>query len=83
MLQFRHMVCVLIFEGGLTVMNRDITVEVFHSFEEENRAEATRRSRTSIEQRLHEFATLQERRWGTDWGSRPIEKVVSYEKTDW
>jgi hypothetical protein len=62
--QLHHIVCVLIFEGALTAMNRDFTVEAFQSFEEVNRAEATRRSKTSQKQRLHEFATLQERRWG-------------------
>ncbi len=64
-------------------MNRNLKVEIFHSFEEENEAENRRRSQMSIEDRLKEFAILQERRWGSDWATKPIEKVVSYEKTDW
>ncbi|MCK5133110.1 MAG: hypothetical protein KAR40_13265 [Candidatus Sabulitectum sp.] len=69
--------------GTVYLMNRNLKVEIFHSFEEENEAENRRRSQMSIEDRLKEFAILQERRWGSDWATKPIEKVVSYEKTDW
>lgn len=63
-------------------MNRNLKVEIFYSFKEENEAENKRRSQMTIEDRLKEFAILQERRWGVDWATKPIEKVVSYEIAD-
>ncbi len=64
-------------------MKRNLKVEIFYSFEEENKAEKKRRSRLTLEERLREFAFLQERRWGTDWTTEPIKKIVSFEKTEW
>ncbi|MCD4709014.1 MAG: hypothetical protein K8S62_14890 [Candidatus Sabulitectum sp.] len=64
-------------------MKRNLKVEIFYSFDEENEAERKRRSQMTLEERLKKFEALQERRWGSDWATRPIEKVVSYEKTDW
>ena len=64
-------------------MDQDLKVEIFHSFKEENETENNRRSQMTTEDRLREFAILQERRWGSDWATKPIEKVVSYGVTDW
>lgn len=62
-------------------MDRNLKVEIFHSFKEKNEAENRRRSQMTTEDRLREFAILQERRWGPDWATKPIEKVVSYEES--
>ncbi len=63
--------------------SRDTRVEVFASFEEENDAEHRRLAAMSSEERSREFAAIQERMWGPDWTTKPIEKVVSWEKTNW
>ncbi len=55
-------------------------VKIFSSFREENEKEYRRRRQMGPEQRIREFAILQERRWGKNWRSKPIEKVVSFEK---
>ncbi len=60
--------------------HENVEVSVFSSFEEENAQEYKRRREMTVEERMREFAVLQERRWGADWRSKPIEKVVSYEK---
>jgi hypothetical protein len=58
------------------------TVKIFSSFEEENEAEYERRRNMTLKQRMQEFSVLQERRWGKDWHSKPIKKIVSYEKIE-
>jgi hypothetical protein len=58
------------------------TVKIFSSFEEENEAEYKRRRNMTLKQRMQEFSVLQERRWGKNWRSKPIEKVVSNEKIE-
>jgi hypothetical protein len=58
-------------------------VEVFHSFEEENTAEHRRLAAMSPEERCHEMAILQERVWGSEWTSKPIQRVVQYEDLGW
>ncbi|KAA3606293.1 MAG: hypothetical protein DWQ06_02280 [Calditrichaeota bacterium] len=62
---------------------RNLTVKVFSSFEEENRAEHRRLANLTPEERLKEFAILQERVWGEKWTKSKIKKVVRIEKTDW
>ena len=58
-------------------------VEVFHSFEEENTAELRRLAAMSPEERCHEMAILQERVWGPEWTSKPMQRVVQYENLSW
>lgn len=55
-------------------------VKFFSSFEEENKQEYERRKNMSYEERCREFEILQERRWGAEWTSQPIEKKVTFEK---
>lgn len=55
------------------------TVRIFTSFEEENRAEHRRLAGMTHEERLAEFAVLQERVWGELWTSLPMKKVASWE----
>lgn len=62
---------------------RNLTVKVFSSFEEENRAEHRRLANLTPEERWKEFAILQERVWGEKWTKSKIKKVVRIEKTDW
>ena len=83
MLPFSHISVRVRKERNCLFMKRNLKVELFYSFEEENEAENKRRSQMTKEDRLREFAILQERRWGSNWATTPIEKVVSYEKTDW
>ena len=64
-------------------MKRNLKVEIFYSFEEENKADKKRYSRMTLEERLSEFAFLQERKWGTEWATGSIKKIVSFEKTEW
>jgi hypothetical protein len=56
------------------------TVRIFNSFEEENRAEHRRLARMTPEERLAEFAVLQERVWGELWTSVPMKKSASWER---
>lgn len=58
-------------------MDWNLKVEIFHSFKEENEAENKRRSQMTTEDRLKEFEILQKRQWGSDWATKPIEKVVT------
>ena len=58
-------------------------VEIFHSLEDENKAEDKRRAKMTPEERLAEFSVLQERRWGIGWYKKPIKKVATWEKVDW
>ena len=58
-------------------------VRVFGSFEEENEAEHQRLAAMSHDERMQEFAVLQARRWGEDWGRRPIEKRATWERLSW
>ena len=62
---------------------RDTKVEVFSSFEEENAAEHSRLAAMSPEERCQEMAILQERMWGPEWTTKPIEKVASWEDVSW
>jgi len=62
---------------------RVLTVKMFSSFEEENRAEHRRLAALTPNQRLKEFAILQERVWGTGWTEDRIVKTVSIEKVTW
>ena len=64
-------------------MKRNLKVQFFDSFEEENKAEHTRRASMTPTQRMREFAILQERAFGKAWTSEKIKKVVSYELLDW
>ena len=62
---------------------RKLKVQVFRSFEEENRAERLRRARMTNEERLREFEAIQERAWGETWRSQPMIKTAWWETTDW
>jgi hypothetical protein len=56
-------------------------VKLFSSFEDENQYKSERRKKMTVEERLREFAIIQDRRWGSDWRSQPITKKVTIEKT--
>jgi hypothetical protein len=62
------------------MVQRDVTYRVFSSFEEEAVAECLRRSEQSPEDRINEFAILQERCWGEKWTSQKMVPVVSFER---
>ncbi len=62
---------------------RNLRVRVFTSFEEEAEAEYLRRSEQSPEERINEFAILQERCWGKKWTSQRIVPVGSFERVSW
>ena len=64
-------------------MQRDTRVRIFSSFEEENAAEHRRLAKMSPQERLREFAVLQERHWGRDWGDFPMTKKATWEKVSW
>ncbi len=64
-------------------MNRKLRVELFDSFEEENEAEYRRRVEMTVEERCAQFAALQARMWGEDWGNKPIVKIATWERVDW
>ncbi len=64
-------------------MKRNLKIQVFNSFEEENKAEYSRRASMTPAQRMREFAVLQERAFGKAWTSEKIKKVVSYELLNW
>ena len=64
-------------------MQREPTIRVFASFEEENMAEHRRLGAMSPQARLRELAVLQARRWGQDWGMKPIAKRATWERVSW
>ncbi len=64
-------------------MKRNLKVSVYASFEEENRAEYRRRARMTPQERMREFALLQERQWGAKWTSEPIVRKAWWEKVTW
>jgi hypothetical protein len=64
-------------------MKRNLKIQFFNSFEEENKAEHIRRASMTPDQRMREFGILQERAFGKAWTSEKIKKVVSYELLDW
>ncbi|GAB6089915.1 hypothetical protein [Spirochaeta dissipatitropha] len=59
------------------------TVKIYSSFAEEAEAEYQRRSEQSPQDRIHEFAILQERCWGEKWTHQAMSRVVSFEKVPW
>ena len=61
-------------------MGKAKKVQIFSSFEDENEFEYARRRKMTDRQKWLEFSELQKRRWGDDWGSIPIKKVVRIEK---
>jgi len=63
--------------------DRVLSVKRFSSFEEENRAEHRRLAALTPNQRLKEFAILQERVWGTKWTGEGIKKTAEVEKVTW
>jgi len=58
-------------------------VQIFDSFESENKAEYARRASMTPEQRMAEFSILQDRAFGVDWHKKKIERCVSCEILDW
>jgi len=64
-------------------MKRKIAVRVFSSFEDENADEHRRLAAMSHDERLREFAVLQVRRWGEDWGHAPMVKRATWERVSW
>jgi hypothetical protein len=64
-------------------MKTNHKVQIFNSLEEENQAEYFRRKSMTPEQRMQEFALLQERAFGKAWTSEKIRKTVSYELLNW
>ena len=66
-----------------TKQKRMLSVKMFSSLEEENRAEHRRLAALTPNQRLKEFAILQERVWRTRWTEDRIVKTASVEKVIW
>ncbi len=64
-------------------MQRDIRVQIFSSFKEENSAEHRRLAEMSPQERLREFAVLQDRRWGRGWGNLAMIRNATWEKVSW
>ena len=58
-------------------------VKIYTSFEEQENADIARRSAMTIQERLDEFAIIQQRVWGKAWTDEPIMKKVSFEFLDW
>jgi hypothetical protein len=64
-------------------MKDTMRIEVFSSFEEENKADRQRRAGMTPKERCREFAQLQERAWGTRWTSEPMVRKASWEILPW
>lgn len=62
---------------------KDLKITFFGSLEEESIAEYKRRSEQTNEERMKEFAILQERCWGEKWTKKKIEPIVSFEMVKW
>ena len=65
-----------------TKQKRVLSVKMFSSFEEENQAEHRRLAALTPNQRLKEFAILQECVWGTRWTKDRIVKTAKSESFD-
>lgn len=59
------------------------TVNVYGSFAEEAEAENLRRSKQSPQERIHEFAILQERCWGEKWTHQALSREITFEIVRW
>lgn len=62
---------------------RSLSMKVFSSLEEENRAEHKRLAAMTPEERLKEFGELQARVWGKKWTEERMVKKITYEKVPW
>lgn len=51
-------------------------VQIFHSFEEEAKAEYERLAAMTPFERWAEMAVLQERCWGEKWTKEPMKKIL-------
>ena len=69
--------------GHFWIVPKERSFKVYSSLEEENQAEYQRRSEMSPEERMSEFAVLQERVWGIGWGTKPMERTATWEKVEW
>lgn len=69
--------------GHCWIVSEARSFKVYSSLEEENQAEYQRRSEMSPEERMGEFAALQERAWGVGWGTKPMERTATWEKVEW
>jgi hypothetical protein len=66
-----------------TKQKRVLAVKMYSSFEEENQSEHRRLATMTPDQRLKEFAILQEHVWGVRWIEDRMVKIASIEKVPW
>jgi len=59
--------------------DKNLSILIFSSLEEENDYETERRKKMTPAMRMKRFALLQSRRWGENWTKRHIERVVKVE----
>jgi hypothetical protein len=69
--------------GHCWIVSKSKPFKVFSNFDEENKAEYRRRSRMSPQERMNEFAVLQERAWGIGWRTMPMDRKATWENVDW
>ena len=58
-------------------------VKIYDSFQAAEAANSSRLSRMSIEDRLKEFAIIQQRVWGKLWTETAIVKKITFEDIQW
>jgi hypothetical protein len=64
-------------------MKRKLAIQAFNSFEEENQRDYKRWAKMTPLERLQELSELQDRKWGPDWRTKPMERIASWETVDW
>ena len=58
-------------------------VKIYNSFQAAETANSSRLSLMSIEDRLKEFAVIQQRAWGKRWTETAIVKKITFEDVQW
>jgi hypothetical protein len=62
---------------------RNLTIKVYDSFEQEERADIQRRSNKTPKENLDEFAILQSRVFGENWHKQKMVRNITFEKVTW
>jgi len=62
---------------------RNLTIKVYDSFEQEEKAETQRRSKKTPRECLDEFGILQKRVFGEDWHQQKMVRTITFEQVTW
>jgi len=66
-----------------SMKKRNLTIKVYDSFEQEEKAETQRRSKKTSKECLDEFVILQRRVLGDNWCRQKMVRTITFEKVTW